>query len=200
MHDTFAAYIERPSIRRYKEVRRDVLACEGYAEFNQCLAHAEQLELDNHIDDALHAYRSLMPLGVLSLRLHRVAGAAELRASELGRGDANRALLHRSVYAACCETILATGLGTKDRPFLITYASDARELLFAKSEQVISQSCIKERRRRYDVLLTSGEREFWFDVTDLVAVPVVSRVRRPVPVVAATRAGRRKPRAVSHRT
>ena len=178
MHDAFAALLRQPTARRYKQLRSQLLAAGLPGDFSLHLAEVERLMAGQVLAEAGALASELLSFGLLSLRLHRLGGQLALE-----HGQQQRAELHRFTYDALSAAILATGDGTRRRPLLVTYPSDAAELLTAKGFEVLSQSLIEENDRRYDVLLCSGEREFWFDVTDLL------------PRTAVTAASERRPKA-----
>jgi hypothetical protein len=152
MHDAFAALLRQPTARRYKQLRSQLLAAGLPSDFSLRLAEVERLTAEQECVEATALAGELLSTGLLSL-----------------------------TYDAVSAAILATGNGTRRRPLLITYGSDAAELLTARGFEVLSQSLIEENARRYDVLLCSGEREFWFDVTDLLPLAAIAaaRDRRP---------------------
>jgi hypothetical protein len=185
MHELFAALLRQPTAKRYQRLRTQLLADRSLGEFSLRLT-----QLQNHLDaqfnnpesrgeqlgeaSALLGY--LMPAGLVSLRLHRLGGMLALEQQQ-----AERAELHRFSYDAVTKAILATGNGTRRRPLLVTYSSDSVELLNAQGFTVQSQSLVEDNGRRFDVLLCADEREFWFDVTDLLpqTAVVAQRTRRP---------------------
>jgi hypothetical protein len=190
MHDRFAALLRQPTARRYKQLRSQLLSGGSLGDFSLRLASYEQAITAG--EDAADLLSDLLGEGLLSLRLHRVAG---LCAAD--RGDARRAELHRFTYDALLAAIRATGNGTRSSPFVITYGSDSAELLAASGFRVLAQSLVEANDRRYDVLLTDNEREFWFDVTDFLPQPAVVQAPRRAPTRTAARAKKRLSKAVS---
>lgn len=172
MHDAFAALLRQPTARRYKQLRTQLLASESLGEFSLCLAELQADLEGQHLSQASALLAELLPAGLLSLSLHRLGGQLALQ-----QGDRERAELHRFTYDALTSAILATGDGTRRRPLLITYSSDEAELLAARGCEVLSQCLVKEDARQFDVLLCRGEREFWFDVSDLLPQTAVAAVR-----------------------
>ena len=162
MHALFAALLEQPSARRYKQLRAKLLSGDSLGDFTLRLAELEQ-RLATNPDDWSTLLADLLGPGLLSLRLHRLGGQAALL-----RGDVERGMLHRFTYDTLAAAILTTGDGTRRHPLLPTYASDAREVLAKSARTVVSQSLVEDAHRRFDVLLADDEREFWFDVTDLL--------------------------------
>lgn len=176
MHDAFAALLRQPTARRYKQLRSQLLASESTGDFSLCLAELHAALAGQHLAQASALLTELLPAGLLSLSLHRLGGQIALQ-----QGDRERAELHRFTYDALSAAILATGNGTRRLPLLITYSSDGAELLAARGFEVMSQSLVEESAQRFDVLLCRGEREFWFDVTDLLPQTAAAAVRNHRP-------------------
>jgi hypothetical protein len=176
MHDAFAALLRQPTARRYKQLRSQILNQGVRDDFSLQLADAERILTEGELAEAADLIQGLASGGLLSLRWHRLGGQIAMQ-----QGQPQRAELHRFTYDALCDAIAATGDGTRRRPLLISYASDAAEFLVSRGAKVLSQSLVEENSRRYDVLLCRGEREFWFDVTDLLPQTAIAaaRNRRP---------------------
>jgi hypothetical protein len=193
MHDAFAALLRQPTARRYKQLRSRLLSAGLPNDFSLRLAELERLLAAQEFIAARALADELLSAGLLSLGLHRLSGQLALE-----QGQQARAELHRFTYDSLCVAILATGDGTRRRPLLTTYVSDAADLLTAQGFEVLSQSLIEENARRYDVLLCRNEREFWFDVTDLLPQTAITAAcnRRPK---AGASIKRRRERAVSRR-
>jgi hypothetical protein len=191
MHDAFAALLRQPTARRYKQLRSQILAEGVPGDFSLRLAQVERLLDQQVLSEAGEQLAEMSAAGLLSLRWHRLGGRLAIE-----QGQCERAQLHRFAYDAICDAIAATGDGTRRRPLLITYSSDAAEILTAQGLEVLSQSLVETDSRRYDVLLCRGEREFWFDVTDLLPETAVLAVRKVRPKAEATVKPRRE-RAVS---
>jgi len=191
MHDAFAALLRQPTARRYKQLRSQILAGGVPGDFSLRLAEVERLFAQQEFDEANALANELSAVGLLSLRWHRMGGEVAIQQDQRERAE-----LHRFTYDAICQAISATGDGTRRRPLLITYPSDATELLTARGREVLSQSLVEENSRRYDVLLCRGETEFWFDVTDLLPETAVFAARNRRPKTGASAKPRRQ-RAVS---
>ena len=186
MHELFAALLRQPSAKRYQRLRTQLLADRSLGDFSlrltQLQQHLDGVHLnstasrDEHLNEASALVDKLMSTGLVCLRLHRLGGLVALEQQQVERAE-----LHRFAYDALTTAILATGNGTRRRPLLVTYSSDSVELLDAQGLTVQSQSLVEDEGRRFDVLLCAEEREFWFDVTDLLPQTAVAaqRTRRP---------------------
>ena len=185
MHDSFAALLQNPTAQRYKRVRSQLLSTTSLGEFSLALAQLEESFTQGEFNTAVESVQALKLAGLLSMKYHRLAGMIAWES-----GDHARAGLHKFAYDSLRTAILATGSGTRKKPYFITYSSDAHELAAAGGFSVKSQSFVEEKEHRYDVLLCENEREFWFDITDLLPITsmAVSRRSRPTgKVVSPTR-------------
>ena len=70
------------------------------------------------------------------------------------------------VAATCCEGILATGDGTKEKPYLVTRTSDEYDILQYLDKQFGGQALVSDGDRNFDVMTCSDGTELWFDITD----------------------------------
>jgi len=180
MHDGFAALLQQPTARRYKQLRSRLLAVGSPSDFSLQLAELKQAVASEDFDQAtLRVAELLKREGLLSLQLHRLGGIAALKLE-----DRERAELHRFSFDAICDAIATTGCGTRQKPWIIAYPSDAAEFLAARGCEALSQSLVEDDGRRFDVVLCKNEREFWFDVTDLLPATALVAVRRTRPAAA----------------
>jgi hypothetical protein len=62
---------------------------------------------------------------------------------------------------------------------------------------VVSQSLVEDRQQRFDVLLCDDEREFWFEVTDLLPQTALAARCRKRPAAAVAAKPPRRKKAVS---
>jgi hypothetical protein len=192
MQDLFAALLQSPTAQRYKRLRSEWLAAQALPEFALRLAELESLlsaecMTVSQLAAAQQLTRELQATGKLSLKWHRLAGALALQS-----GDTLRAELHKFAYEALVQALLATGKGTQKSPYFTIFTSDAPELAYATGHSVKSQSYIEHKERRFDVLLCENEREFWFDVTDLLPTTVMAVVRKRRPKEGTVASSRRK--------
>ena len=97
-------------------------------------------------------------------RYHMMIGVAAL---ELG--DLPRAKHARRAYQACLDGLFETGEGTFAAPYLISYPSDAHEMLAELGVQACRQMLVEAGDARFDVLVDADGEEYWFDATAMLA-------------------------------
>lgn len=134
MHDELESFLESPTARNYRRVR-EALADEATESAADDLNHLAAALAAGDPAAALAAFDRMQPAWSLSPRAHFYAALA---AEKLY--DEETAELERFVFQACLEGILATGDGTAESPYLITYLSDEYDVLTALGLEPRSQS------------------------------------------------------------
>ncbi len=101
----------------------------------------------------------------LSPRVHFWAGV-----SAQEQGNHMRSGREKCWIQACLQGLMHTGQGTQEQPFLVTYLSDEYDLLRCLSAApVAGQELLDAGARQCDVIHCRDGREYWFDVTPLLA-------------------------------
>jgi hypothetical protein len=162
MHDLFAALLKQPNSLLYKKARAQWLLTRNSVDLTLQLAELNRMLQCELVAKAEGLANEMQPAGVLTLQWHRLVGEIARQ-----KGDQQRAELHRFAYESIRSAILATGKGTRLRPYLIAHPSDAQEVLLAAGCHCQSQSLISQAGRHFDVLLADDEREYWFDITEI---------------------------------
>lgn len=86
-------------------------------------------------------------------------------------GDHEAAEMERWVFSACLQGILATGDGSRRRPYVICQLSDEYDVLKLLGLQGKKQHLVQRGRRSCDVLTCEDGTQVWFNVSDLISVP-----------------------------
>jgi hypothetical protein len=164
MHEELQAFLEAPSARTYRCVREalldEVASASPEALSLTVLVELTELAATGEFAALLARTEELAPLWALSPRLHYLAAWA---ADELG--DAETADLERFTFQTCLEGILATGHGTPDSPYLITYVSDEYDVAAALGLEPRSQSLVEQPGYLCDVVKCLDGEEIWFELT-----------------------------------
>jgi len=163
MNDELQALAESPTLDNYLRLRELLLES---PDFSADMAELERLTrfcLAERGEEALRLADEMFPRWLLSSRFHYWAAcAAEMT------GDAEDAELERFLSTTCLEAILATGAGTRESPFVVTYPSDVRDVLLFRRLRIASQQLTEEADGFRDRVLCQGPlgkggREVWFD-------------------------------------
>jgi hypothetical protein len=170
MQRQIAAFVEQPSRKTFLAARDAVLR-----ESPLPLIAAQFVELDRMLDqeqyqDVLDRLDALPPAKVLSPRVHFLAAEA---ADALGHA-ADREL-ERCLFVVTLKGLLATGDGTSANPYLICNSSDEHDILEALGCEASQHSIVENAGRMCEVVACSDGREVWFDVTEVLATPKLTR-------------------------
>jgi hypothetical protein len=173
MQREFIRFVEQPSGSAYLAARDALLKVEP-----QTLT-ALDLEVFEHwlglrlYDDVLRHAGELPAAAALSPRVHVfVAEAAE------ATGDLERAELERFLFVVALQGILATGDGTRPRPYLICHATDEHDVLESLDRCAQRQTMVQGTAQMLDVIECTDGGEVWFDVTVATGMPMRRRQAR----------------------
>ena len=139
----------RAAVRRSGNYRSDL---DVRAQVNPLLArgaHAEVVDL----------VRGLMPGAFWSPAAH-----AALAAAFDGLGDTERAARERRTSVLALESVLATGDGTRERPWSVLRLSDEYDVLRARGRRSVRQELVTVHGRRADRHHCDDGTEAWFDL------------------------------------
>lgn len=149
--DLVGRYLADRSPAALAEVRR---AVRGSGSFDPGLVVSEA--------DGLEDLERLMPGALLSPSAHAALAAALARA---GRTD--EAARERLLAEVALAGILATGDGSRARPWSVLRVSDEYDVLRSLRRRSIEQSVERDGRRHLDRHVCDDGSEAWFDVTEL---------------------------------
>jgi hypothetical protein len=79
--------------------------------------------------------------------------------------DEKAARMDGYIGVACCKGIVATGDGTKRRPYLVTRISDEYDVVRYLGKQPARQALTGIGDRHFDVITCTDGSEIWFDIT-----------------------------------
>lgn len=171
MQEELQTFLEAPTARTYRRVREALLeqlaSCDTTPSLSpRCLTELTELAVAEQFTTLLDVADSLQPAWALSPRIHYLAAIA---AEECG--DEEVAELERFTFQSCLEGILATGDGTAEAPYLITYLSDEYDVLSALGLEPRSQALVEQRGMLCDVTKCLDGSEVWFELTGIVHDP-----------------------------
>lgn len=149
--DLVGRYLEERSPAALADVRRAVRASRS---FDPGLVVSEA--------DGLEALQRLMPGALLSPAAHAALADALARS-----GRREEAARERLLAEASLAGILATGDGTRERPWSVLRVSDEYDVLRSLRRRSVQQSVERDGRRHLDHHVCDDGSEAWFDVTEL---------------------------------
>ena len=166
MHEILETFLELPTADNYRAARRQILADPEYRGDAQQLTEVAALCQRRCFATAREVALDMMPDWALSPRVHAFG---EWIADALG--DPNDAELEGFLRQSCLDGLLATGDGSRERPYQIMHVSDEYDILDTIGHEARSQRFVEQNASRFDVLTVASGRDFWFDVTGLPFVP-----------------------------
>ena len=171
MQDDLRTFLEAPSAHTYRRVRESLLEEVSTLDLPGILSPGSLVELvelasAGKFSTLLARVDDLQPAWALSPRVHFLAAIA---AEETGATEI--AELERFTFQACLEGILATGDGTAEAPYLITYLSDEYDVLAALGLEPRAQVLVEQRGLLCDVARCLDGEEVWFELTDILHDP-----------------------------
>jgi hypothetical protein len=166
LEERFSRFVMKPSFQRYCEVRQLVLTAPDYDPYFLLLETIGASLDEGDFRAVLAACDALGPSCCLSPRIHVLAG---ISAEETG--DLVRARREKRLAQACLRALRQSGDGTAEHPFLVTFLSDEYDLLRSlQAAAVVGQQLIETGAGQCDLICCEDGTEYWFDVTDLLAV------------------------------
>ncbi|MEQ8787318.1 MAG: hypothetical protein RIC55_13515 [Pirellulaceae bacterium] len=169
MQQHYQAFLEEPTAANYRRVRGAILALPDFQPSMLSLHVAASLCGQRHHAEASAQLEEMSPDWALSPRYHQLA--AQLAEA---LGDEEDAEVEQFAACCCLRGLLATGDGSRMFPYLLTYTSDAQDILGFRGLRPVRQALHEHRGRRYDVVACGDGGNYWFDVTDLMqGLPVL---------------------------
>ena len=156
MYERFEEFLERPTAENYRRARAAVLdACEVCPPDPQALVELADLAARGRHEELLGQVELMMPAWALCVRVHDLAAQAAAVV-----GDMEEAELERFLLACCLRGILATGNGSSTKPYLVTYSTDAYDVLWSSGLRPRRQRLVEHASALHDVFecLDGGDR------------------------------------------
>lgn len=173
VEERFADLVRHPSAEQYLAVRELIVQLDEYCQQgHQLMALGVDFEAERY-EDVLQTVEQWRVWASLCPRFHFLRGVA---AAELG--DFATASQAKTEFQACLRGLIETGDGDQGHPFLVTYVTDAYDILRSLDEVPLGQSVVEVDARQFDLIHVEGDDEpYWFDVSTLLRTSVSSKQR-----------------------
>jgi hypothetical protein len=166
MFPEYARFLTSPSRASYLAARRAWLQKQVEPLTPVDLANVAELLAAGKPAAVIERVHGWQARAALSPRAHYLTAEAHTLL-----GETESAELEAWVFSTCLQGILATGDGTRRRPYVIAQVSDEYDVLKLLGLQGKKQHLVQRGRRSCDVLTCHNGTELWFNVSDLVALP-----------------------------
>ena len=158
--ENFLAFLNKPSADGFEILRQQVAASDRYApysnELDMLVAALGAGEPQATIDLFWRSFPNLL----LSPLAHFIQSQAYLDLKK-----ENEAEGEKTMGRLILKSILATGKGTKKRPYAVMRVEDERDVLSALKRQAGAQFLMTDKNRVLDLLQCSDGSDFYFDIT-----------------------------------
>ena len=163
MNDQLQNFFEDPSADGYLLARESILAECDYRQRSFEIDKLSRLDRQKEYRLVFEEVEQMLPLWALSPRVHFLAATA---AQELG--DMEELETSQYLMSVCLEGLLASGEGTAENPYRITYLSDEQDILLARGLLLASQRLVGSEEGFFDVIDCQYGTQVWFAVNPLL--------------------------------
>jgi hypothetical protein len=158
--EVFLEYLKKPSTEGFQSLRQQVAASDRYAPYSNELDVLAAALGAGHPQAAIDLFWRSFPNLLLSPLAHLMLSQAYLGLKKENEAEGEKAMGHLIL-----KSILATGKGTKKKPYAVMRVEDERDVLSALKKQAGAQFLIMAGSRMLDLLQCSGGSEVYFDIT-----------------------------------
>ncbi len=158
--ENFLAFLNKPSVDRFEILRQQVAASDRYAPYSNELEMLMAALSTGEPQAAIDLFWRSFPNLLLSPLAHFILSQAYL---DLKRED--EAEGEKAMGRLIMKSILATGKGTKKRPYAVMRVDDERDVLSALKKQATAQFLMRGYSRIMDFQRCSDGSEVYFDIT-----------------------------------
>ncbi|MDO5737094.1 MAG: DUF4919 domain-containing protein [Propionibacteriaceae bacterium] len=152
-------WIDDPSAVRTDDLRDAIQCSANYSSGRELTSVVVPLLESGAFQEARNAVLSVMPGSFLSPAAHTALSRAYL-----GLGDDEAADRERSFARASLVSILNSGDGTRDSPWVVLRITDEYDVVAAMGTRVSTQSVEQRGSRVLDELTTEDGQALWFEL------------------------------------
>lgn len=174
MESTYEEFLRQPTRESYAQVQQRILAC-GPVKM-ESLWRLIDLYKSGQYDKAAQLQDEMSAIWLLSPSFHlwsaRIAAAL---------ADAEGVELEQFQFDACVTGLLATGAGTSESPYRVTYTSDVGDIVAARDQRLVAQHLVRRPQGCFDLVTCDDSSELWFARRDLdLAETLLVRPANPI--------------------
>jgi hypothetical protein len=158
--ETFLEYLKKPSVKLFLAVRQKVAESGRYLPYSNELDELTAILCAGDPQAAIECFWRTFPSLLLSPSAHMTLSKAYE-----SMGKENEAAFEKALAYQLIKSILATGKGTKKKPYAVMRVEDERDVLAALRKQAGPQFLMMGNNRVLDLLQCSDGSEVYFDIT-----------------------------------
>jgi hypothetical protein len=160
VRENFLEYLKKPTPEGFQGLRQQVAASDRYAPYSNELDMLVAALGAVHPQSAIDLFWRSFPNLLLSPLAHFILCQAYLDLKKENEAEGEKAM-----GRLILKSILATGKGTKKRPYAVMRVEDERDVLSVLKKQAGTQLLMKDKSRVFDLLQCSDGSEVYFDIT-----------------------------------
>jgi hypothetical protein len=160
VRENFLEYLKKPSTEGFQGLRQQVAASDLYAPYSNELDMLAAALGAGHPQAAIDLFWRSFPNLLLSPLAHLMLSQAYLDLKKEDEAEGEKAMGRLII-----KSILATGKGTKKRPYAVMRVEDERDVLNALKKRAGAQFLMTDKSRVFDLLQCSDGSEVYFDIT-----------------------------------
>ena len=160
VRENFLEYLKKPSVEIFLAVRQKVAESDRYLPYSNELDVLAAALGAGHPQPAIDLFWRSFPNLLLSPLAHLMLSQAYLDLKKDNEAEGEK-VMGRLIM----KSILATGKGTKKRPYAVMRVEDERDVLSALKKQAGAQLLMKDKSRVFDLLQCPDGSEVYFDIT-----------------------------------
>ena len=158
--ETFLEYLKKPSVEIFLAVRQKVAESDRYLPYSNELDVLAANLCAGEPQSAIEYFWQTFPSLLLSPSAHMMLSKAYLDLKKENEAEGEKAM-----GRLILKSILATGKGTKKKPYAVMRVEDERAVLAALRKQPGPQFLMMGNNRVLDLLQCSDGSEVYFDIT-----------------------------------
>lgn len=158
--ERFAQFLAEPSPQGYLDFYSYLVAHPLFDLVSVDYERAEQAFLGEQYEDAAKIIEASWPNFLLMPQAHFLLTGAYKRL-----GSIERAKRHSEIGKLIITSILATGDGTKQKPYLVTRLETEKDVLRELGKETSNRRRVTDGDRSFNVYTLPDESEIWFELT-----------------------------------
>ena len=160
VRENFLEFLKKPTTEGFQSLRQQVAASDRYAPYSNELDMLMAALCAGEPQAAIDLFWRSFPNLLLSPLAHLMLSQAYLDLKKENEAEGEKAM-----GRLIMKSILATGKGTKKRPYAVMRVEDERDVLSVLKKQAGAQFLMKDKSRVFDLLQCSDGSEVYFDIT-----------------------------------
>jgi hypothetical protein len=160
VRENFLEYLKKPTPKGFQGIRQQVAASDRYAPYSNELDMLVAALGAGDPQSVIDLFWRSFPNLLLSPLVHLMLSQAYLDLKKENEAEGEKAM-----GRLIMKSILATGKGTKKKPYAVMRVEDERDVLAALRKKPGLQFLITDKSRVFDLQRCTDGTEVYFDIT-----------------------------------